>query len=278
MATTRSAGAVTNRSGLFQIVVVAAVVLLLLVITFVVIAEEPVSDTVAGSGDVVEQRPTGAGTIPEGNVDRQIEGITEELDEVDPAAPGVDTVPPAEVMDATGDATGSEVDDTGIALEVDEPGSGLVEGVEAPAPGSTDGADAQGIDGDGMILDAPEGDPGTPGDAVADDGTDAEPTAVPIADDDAATEPAEEGAQIDTDGGATATEEVFEVPLTEEGFDADRVVEPTAEGAPSGRDAVIDLKVEPGQDVVTDPDGGGTPFIPTPSGPEGGDDSAISPD
>ncbi|KAF0674517.1 hypothetical protein [Profundibacterium mesophilum] len=46
--------------------------------------------------------------------------------------------------------------------------------------------------------------------------------------------------------------------------------------APEGRDTVTNLDPEPGEDVVVDTDNGGTPFIPTKSGPDGGDGNALS--
>lgn len=64
--------------------------------------------------------------------------------------------------------------------------------------------------------------------------------------------------------------------------DSDR---PTPEGEnppsqmnafPEGRDTVTDLNPAQGEDVVVDTDQGGTPFVPTKSGPEGRDGNALS--
>jgi hypothetical protein len=47
---------------------------------------------------------------------------------------------------------------------------------------------------------------------------------------------------------------------------------------PEGRDAETQLDPEQDQDVVRDTDQGGAAFVPTPSGPEGRDDSAATPE
>ncbi len=259
---TRNGVTATNRSGLFQIVVVAAVVVLLLVITFVWLGEEPESLTDPEAGEVA-QEPTGAGTVPEGNVDAAEEGITDAVDEVDPAAPNEDTVPAAEqgpAADAGEDDAGADDATTGSEGAASDQGGDAPTAETAPAEATDDAATGA---GDGAEA---------PADTDGDD-----PQAVPVPDTDAASEPAEDGSsEVDTD--AAPAEGDTGSATTEEGIEADTVADPTVADAPAGRDAGTVLTVEPGQDVVEDTDDGGTGFIATPSGPEGSDDDALTQD
>jgi hypothetical protein len=281
MATTRTGERVTNRSGFFQIVVVAGVVVLLLVITFVVAGREAdVASETEAAGE--EQRPAGAGTIPEGLADREFDGVTGKVDDVDPAAPGIDTIPAVEAAGGPGGAPplsavvgptpDAEVDPSqgdDSAPAVDAVDAVVVPGGDAAEP-AIDGLTGPAATEDAPAVAAPE-----PGTAPA---TTTETLVVPIS-------PVPDAAESDLDPGATAivTSPADGAPLvsneglvTEEGYQADTLAIPSVEGVPAGRDAATVLTVEPGQDVVTDPDGGGTPFIPTPSGPEGRDGTVIT--
>ncbi|SFP37223.1 hypothetical protein [Tranquillimonas alkanivorans] len=67
-------------------------------IYFVVIGETPESEPET-TGEIVQDRPTGAGTVPEEPADPLIGGATDELDDVEPAAPGEDQIPAQEVIE-----------------------------------------------------------------------------------------------------------------------------------------------------------------------------------
>lgn len=87
---------------------IAAVgVVIALVVTFSLSDEEIPDQATVIADDSVEARPAGAGTVPEGEADAEVEGITDELDDVDPAAPDVDNVPAAGT-----NAPAAEGDDT----------------------------------------------------------------------------------------------------------------------------------------------------------------------
>lgn len=112
------------RGGSFVVVlaVVAAAVVLMLVITFVVTGED-VPEQATVTAEDAESRPAGAGTLPEGEADETLEGVTDRLDEVDPAAPGPGNVRPAGIAGTGQDPqTEGEVDaDEKIAGTADEP-------------------------------------------------------------------------------------------------------------------------------------------------------------
>lgn len=81
---------------IFPLAVVGAAVIALLIGVFVWVGEEPPDEATIAADDDLEARPSGAGTTPEGAVDRATDGISDELDDVEPAAPDEDTIPPAE--------------------------------------------------------------------------------------------------------------------------------------------------------------------------------------
>ncbi|SEN74678.1 hypothetical protein [Palleronia pelagia] len=81
------------------IFLVGAAALIAIVAVFAMSDETPPDEPTIIAEDDISSRPAGAGTNPEGERDMETEGITDELDEVDPAAPGQETVPPAEAED-----------------------------------------------------------------------------------------------------------------------------------------------------------------------------------
>ena len=256
-------------SFLVPLVVVAVVVVGVLAVTFWSSEEEPPEQATVIPQENEVDREAGSGTLPEGAADENMEGVSDQLDEVDPAAPAVDTIPPAELAtDGPDDLTEGETTadeeiigtaDQPVVEDVPEGDEGVaLEGIEDVPAGDEDVA-LEGVEGvsedDGEAGDQPvdadegngfgagaarllpageadgEGLGDTPGDGsfLIDENSDAP-----------------EGAEVDTTGPPSAAEEV-----------------------PAGRDAQTNLTTEPGQDIVEDTDEGGTPFIPTPSGPEG---------
>lgn len=251
---------------LVPLVVVAAFVIGALVLTFT-LSEEEVPDQATINSEEEDLRPAGAGTMPEGQADELMEGITDELDEVDPASPEVDTVPPAEEGETTeGDMQGeTDADETATGMRDELPGDGerttqaeeeaqttvseedVREVEEAPeevppgAPSEAESTTEEELDS----PDAPQADP-------AEDQAAGESTDPLLRDDDA--EQTEDGQPVDTSTGSDDAR------------------------APEGRDAQTELTPEEGQDITRDTDEGGTPFVATPSGPEGRDDNAFTTD
>lgn len=91
--------------GIALVAVVAA-----LAVVFVLRGEAPRSATDPDVTDGVDQRPTGAGTLPDAEPDvgtpsgdLRIDGITDSIDTVTPAAPGVDSIPPEGQVPSTGE-------------------------------------------------------------------------------------------------------------------------------------------------------------------------------
>ncbi|SES30017.1 hypothetical protein SAMN04490244_109187 [Tranquillimonas rosea] len=154
--------------------------------------DAPEADTNPASSEEVAQRPTGAGTKPEGEADTTIDGVTAELDEVEPAAPGEESIPAQEQIEERGEGDGPA--DTFIA---------------------------------------------------------------------------DEGMQTAQDGDGAADSFLLEDQEDTAGAGDDRTTADT-----SGSDDSV--TPEPDQDVVDDPDNTTQPFVPTPSGPEGRDDDALT--
>lgn len=254
---------------LVPLVVVAVAVVGVLVFTFWLAGEEPPhEETIIPEEENIDRR-AGSGTLPEGAADENMEGVTDQLDEVDPAAPGVDTIPPAELATSGADdqTEGENAADEEIIGTANEP---VVEGVpegeeaiapeavedtpageESVAPEAVEGGSEGEVDAAGQPVNAGEG-----------GNTDAA-RLLPV-------DEGEEEGMGDTPGDDSfLIDENSDAPESAE-FDTPGPQEP-AEEAPAGRDAETNLTPEPGQDVVEDTDDGGTPFIPTPSGPEGRD-------
>lgn len=188
-------------------------------IYFTVIGKTPESEP-ATMGDVVRDRPTGAGTVPEAPADPLIGGATEELDEVEPAAPGDDTIPAQEIIED-------------IPADEDEE---FVEEFREGFPVNTD-EDFLIEEEDDVPLSTPEG---IPGDSIAPEMLD--PT----------DEPGHEAGDLEAE------------PMgDEEGIN-------TIESE--------ELVVDPNDGAPIDPDGGAAPFDPTASGPEGRDESPLTPE
>ncbi|EKE44924.1 hypothetical protein OCGS_0959 [Oceaniovalibus guishaninsula JLT2003] len=211
-------------SFLVPLVVVATGVVVAMAATFALTGDEPPAEPTIVEGEDV--RPAGAGTIPEGQADEVMEGITDQLDDVEPVAPGVDSVPPADLATPDDGTIGETDADEATAVEV----TGTQPGLEDPtdAAGTVRESQAEEMRSEDSAPDEPAPAPPAPAEAADDEGTTVE-----------------------------------------------RTVDIEVIGAPPGRDAETELTPEPGQEVIVDPDGGGTPFIPTPSGPEGRDDETL---
>lgn len=81
---------------LVPLVVAAVVIVGALAFTFWATGEEPPDQATIIPEEDIDERPTGSGTVPDGAADQEIEGIEDQIDEVEPAAPGVESVPVAE--------------------------------------------------------------------------------------------------------------------------------------------------------------------------------------
>lgn len=247
-----------SRNPLFHVAIIGVVVVAVIVGVFALSGEEnPPDEPTVIAEDDINAEPGGSGTVPEGEAiegvgeganvytDENEEGVTEQVDDVDPAPAEIDTVPAADYVDSTGpDLEGETLADEQTANTVDDGVSGnetIFEGEElgpdAGPVGATTveevqagGANAEQEDESDRVLDDPEGlsaseelllDEETIGSESADN------VDMP-------------GPAVSTDGG----------PL------------------PDGRDAVTDLDPSECQDIVRDTDSGGAAFIPTPSGPD----------
>ncbi|TDL81591.1 hypothetical protein E2L08_05595 [Palleronia sediminis] len=242
--------------------IVAAAVVVVIAGIFLFIDETPPDEPTVIAEDDIEARPAGAGTNPEGEADENMEGVTDAVDAVTPAAQGEDTIPaaeqgPAADVEGAPEIEGETTADEEVTGTVDSPvvNDGSDAGEGSP-DGVSDSGSGAGEDGADLL---PAGEAGTGG---ADGELGNEPPA----------------AEIDQGADSDATEEFL---LDEEttGGDAatiDTPVEGDAPDAPEGRDARTDLEPEEGQEIIRDTDDGGTPFIPTPSGPEGRDDNAAT--
>ncbi|WOI55487.1 hypothetical protein [Palleronia sp. LCG004] len=78
------------------LVIVAVVVVGILVFTFSMSSEDVPDEPTIIAEDDAPDTPAGAGTTPEGEADESMEGVTDQLDDVTPAAPGEESVPPAD--------------------------------------------------------------------------------------------------------------------------------------------------------------------------------------
>lgn len=248
---------------LLPIAIIAVVVLAVLVGVFALSGEEPPDRETIIADDRAEGVLGGTGSVPEGEAadavgqaepdrgaDEYREGVTDQLDEVEPAADGVDSVPAADRIDASGgDAEGesaSASQTAGAANGGSAEGSEDDEQPDVQPVGTTtiDAAQAGGAnaelsdDGDAsrQQSDAPAasivGDPSAAGDPLIDDET------------------------VGTEGA-----ENVDTPATSDTA--------TAQAYPDGRDAQVNLNPSECQDIVRDTDTGGAAFIPTPSGPDG---------
>ena len=95
-------------SVLLPIAIVAVVVAAILVGVFALGDDAPPDQATIISEDI-DAEPTEAGTMEEGNTETEEEGVTDELDEVEPAAEGEDSIPAQDAQ--SGDAqSGSEAE------------------------------------------------------------------------------------------------------------------------------------------------------------------------
>lgn len=211
--------------------------------------ETPPDEPTVIAEDSVEGEPAGAGTAPEGEpagmventgpiVEEEEEGITEQVDEVEPAADGVETIPAADEVESSGSDTQTETDAT----------------EQVPNTGGDDLDEADG----------PAAEPigATTTEAVQAGGADGEQEDEPAA------------ATLRDPNDQSATEELLIDEETVGTGDAENVDTPSPQDStepgplPAGRDAQTDLDPEECQDIVRDSDTGGAAFIPTPSGPD----------
>lgn len=234
---------------LLPIAIIGVVVVAIIVGVFALGGEEtPPDEPTVIAEDSVEGEPAGAGTLPEGEpagmvedsgpiADEVEEGITEQVDDVEPAPEAIDTIPAADEVDSSGSDIEGETDaDEQVSNTVDD---------------NLDEAETS----DGVTPELLSTEAAQAGGANAEQ------------DDDAAAR------IVDEPLNQTATEEYL---IDEEtvGTDAENVDTPglqdsTEAGAlPAGRDAQTNLNPSECQDIVRDTDSGGAAFIPTPSGPD----------
>ena len=257
----------TNRSRnpLFHIAVIGVVVVAVIVGVFVLSGEDnPPDEPTVIAEDSIDAEPAGSGTLPEGEAiegvgdgggvyaDENEEGITEQVDDVDPAPAEIDTVPATETVDSTGpDLEGETLADEQTANTVDDGVSGNESVVES-----------DGIGPDAGPVGATTVEATQAGGANAEQEDEAERV-------------------LDSPDGLSASEELLLDEETIGSESAENVDMPgpkvSTEGGPlpDGRDAVTDLDPSECQDIVRDTDSefyagdsGGAAFIPTPSGPD----------
>ena len=244
---------------LLLIGVVAVVVVAVMVGVFALDNEDvPAQPTVIEED--INAEPAGAGTLPEGEAavgvtepdegeaDENEEGITELVDDVNPAPEEIDSVPASDYVDSTGpDIEGETIADEQVADTVDEGVAEteiLDEGEEPdlePEPLGATTIEASQAGGANAEQDDERSD------AALDEPLDQSATEEFLIDEETiGSEGAENvdtpGPQLSIDGGPV----------------------------PDGRDAVTDLDPSACQDIVRDTAVGGdsAPFIPTPSGPD----------
>ena len=238
----------TKGSGnpLLPIAIIAVVVLAIIVGVFAlggeetlpdqptIVADDAVDDTVEGevAGSLPDGEPVGEVNDTELGADELEEGITDQVDDVEPAAEGVDSVPAAERVDSSvSDVEGETDADEQVADAVNE-GPGEEQDADRLSVGTTtiDASEAGGADGEAARLREPE-----------------EQTAPEQPSIDEETVGTDEAENVDTPGPQDGT--------------AARVL-------PAGRDAQTNLDPSECQDIVRNTDSGGAAFIPTPSGPD----------
>ncbi|PZX19549.1 hypothetical protein LX81_00005 [Palleronia aestuarii] len=238
---------------LLPLAVVAVVVVGALVFTFALSGDEPPDEaTIIAEDAPVDEQQAGEGTTPEGEADENVEGISDQLDDVDPAAPSEDSIPAAELDTEGGQDAGVEGE-----TDADEQTAGTAdEPVVTDVPEDSSGSETESSSGD--TASEPEAMDGTSGDQPEEGNSQ---TVV----EDAGTGGADAEAPADQDTRDSSAE-----------TGGDDVEDAQTEGFPSGRDAQTELNPDSGQEVVRDDDEGGTAFVPTPSGPEErtGDDPA----
>ena len=226
---------------LLPIAIIGVVVVAILVGVFAIGGDEtpPDQPTIIAEDDV-EGEPAGAGTAPEGEADEVEEGITEQVDDVEPAAEGEETIPAADRVETSGSDTEGETDadETVADTAMEEGESDQQTDSETRSAISTEATQAGGADGE-----------------QSDD------PAASLTDEPANQSATEEFLLDEETVGSEGAENV-DTPATSETS--------TTEALPQGRDAQTNLDPSDCQDVVQDTDNGGAAFIPTPSGPDQG--------
>ncbi len=241
-------------SPLLPIAIIAVVVIAVIAGIFTLTGSEPPEQATIIPEDVSAE-PAGAGTAPEGEADEVNEGVTDQLDSVEPVAPDETQIPAAdmEINPSPDEGTEGETDaDEQVTGAVNNPvvmgtegetGSGGAGGASDTTAGATETGEVGAGGADGELGDEPG-----MGETQED------------ADEDAADQFLLDESSDDAVAGTPETT----VPSDGE---AD---------TPAGRDADTALDPEPGQDVVRDTDEGGAAFVPTPSGPAGRDNKALT--
>lgn len=243
-------------SPLLPIAIIAVVVVAVMAAVFGVTGTEPPDQATIIAEDDVAAEPAGAGTTPEGEADEAEEGITDQVDEVTPAAPGEDQVPAADEVEAQTPDQGTEGE-----TDADEQVTGTVNSPVA-GEGSDEAATMSG-DGDGAAAGRQELEAGETGAGGADGELGDEGSPAP-----------QEG---QPDAGAQ-DEFLMDEDSDNPGAGTPSTTEPSGGDAamPEGRDAETELDPEEGQEVIRDDDNGGAGFVPTPSGPEGRDGNPLT--
>lgn len=236
---------------LVPLAVVAVAVTGAIAATLAFTGEEPPAQPTVIPEEAGVERPAGAGTNPEGLADETLEGVTDQLEEVDPIAPGVESIPAAdlETYDGPDDwIVGETAADENTADNI--AGEPVLAAIDPAEAGEPDASSDEGIASEETDFDAD-----------LDAATIIDDEAVAVDGDTPETDVDAEGPILDA-GSATAVDDIG-------------VVDPEVEDYPAGRDARTELTPEEGQDVVRDTDEGGAPFVPTASGPEGRDNETI---
>ncbi|WP_375260596.1 hypothetical protein [Palleronia sp.] len=245
---------------LLPIAIIAVVVLAVLVGVFAlsggeetppdqptVIAEDDINAEPAGSGTVPEgQARGGVNDAEEGEADEVEEGVTELVDDVDPAPADIDSIPATDYVDSTGpDIEGETLADEEVADSV----SDEVADSELPEEGDEERVETVPAD-----LTSVEEVQAGGANAEQDDDTAARIVDEPL------NQSATEEFLLDEETIGTGGADNVDTPGPQESTEAGPL--------PAGRDAVTDLNPSECQDIVRDTDSGGAAFIPTPSGPD----------
>ncbi|SFG88035.1 hypothetical protein SAMN04488020_104277 [Palleronia marisminoris] len=238
---------------LLPIAIIGVVVVAIIAGVLAISEEEaPPDEPTVIAEDSVEGEPAGSGTLPEGEpagmvenegpiADETEEGITEQVDDVEPAADGVEAVPAADDVVTTGSDVEGETD-------ADEQVSNTVDDTLDGAETSTETSD--GVTPELLSTEATQA-------GGADGVQSEEPAAATLRVPD---QPATEEFLIDEETVGTGDAENVDTPGPQDS------TEPGV--LPAGRDAQTNLDPEECQDIVRDSDTGGAAFIPTPSGPD----------
>lgn len=242
-------------SPLLPIAIIAVAVFAAMAAVFTMTGTEPPSEATIIPEDV-NAEPAGGGNTPEADVADTAAGATEQND---PTTSPSDSEPAPEEATPSDDTNGMD-GSTGESSSAESSASG---GDQGGSQGDGDGSssDDEGSSGGGAAATVDDG-----GDMAGSGGSDGE-----MGDDPAS-------ASSGTDASEGSEDDFLLDESSDDPAGTPETTQPSSGNAenPEGRDAETQLDPESDQDVVRDSDEGGAAFVPTPSGPEGRDDEALT--